>query len=34
MGAVIMLGTLFALLFLIFVGVLRFDPEARGSDRE
>jgi hypothetical protein len=34
MGALIMLGTLFGLLFLIFALVLRFDPEARGSDRE
>jgi hypothetical protein len=28
-GALIMLGTLFGLLFLIFALVLRFDPEAR-----
>jgi hypothetical protein len=33
-GALIMLGTLFGLLFLIFALVLRFDPEARGSRRE
>jgi hypothetical protein len=33
-GALIMLGTLFGLLFLIFALVLRFDPEARRSDRE
>jgi hypothetical protein len=30
MGAVIMLGTLFGLIILIFALVLRFDPEARG----
>jgi hypothetical protein len=29
MGAVIMLGTLFGLIMLIFGVVLRFDPEAR-----
>lgn len=29
MGAVIMLGTLFGLIILIFGLVLRFDPEAR-----
>ena len=29
MGALIMLGTLFGLIVLIFVLVLRFDPEAR-----
>jgi hypothetical protein len=29
MGAVIMLGTLFSLVVLIFGLVLRFDPEAR-----
>jgi hypothetical protein len=28
-GAVIMLGTLFALIVLIFALVLRYDPEAR-----
>lgn len=33
MGALIMLGTLFGLLFLIFALVLRFDPEARGPAR-
>jgi hypothetical protein len=31
MGAVIMLGTLFGLVVLIFGLVLRFDPEARRS---
>jgi hypothetical protein len=31
MGAVIMLGTLFGLIFLIFGVVLRYDPEARCS---
>jgi hypothetical protein len=30
-GAVIMLGTLFGLIVLIFAAVLRFDPEARGA---
>jgi hypothetical protein len=30
MGAVVMLGTLFGLIILIFALVLRFDPEARG----
>ena len=30
MGAVIMLGTLFGLIGLIFALVLRYDPEARG----
>jgi hypothetical protein len=29
MGAVIMLGTLFGLIVLIFAAVLHFDPEAR-----
>ena len=34
-GAVIMLGTLFGLIVLIFALVLRYDPEARGpSERE
>ena len=33
MGAVIMLGTLFGLIVLIFALVLRFDPEARGPSR-
>jgi hypothetical protein len=34
-GAVIMLGTLFGLIVLIFGLVLRYDPEARGpSQRE
>lgn len=36
MGAVIMLGTLFGLIVLIFGLVLRFDPQARrnqGADR-
>ena len=31
MGAVIMLGTLFGLIVVIFAVVLRFDPEARRS---
>jgi hypothetical protein len=34
MGAVIMLGTLFGLIVLIFGLVLRFDPEARRAPRE
>jgi hypothetical protein len=29
MGAVVMLGTLFGLIVIIFALVLRFDPEAR-----
>jgi hypothetical protein len=33
LGALIMLGTLFGLIVLIFVLVLRFDPEARGSSK-
>ena len=33
MGAVIMLGTLFGLIVLIFALVLRFDPEARGPSK-
>ena len=33
-GAVIMLGTLFGLIVLIFGLVLRFDPEARRAPRE
>jgi hypothetical protein len=33
MGAVIMLGTLFGLIILIFALVLRFDPEARGVSK-
>ena len=32
-GAVIMLGTLFGLIILIFGLVLRYDPEARGPAR-
>ena len=32
MGAVIMLGTLFGLIVLIFGLVLRYDPEARRAD--
>jgi hypothetical protein len=32
-GAVIMLGTLFALIALVFGVVLRFDPEARRPSR-
>jgi len=31
-GAVIMLGTLFGLVALVFALVLRFDPEARRDD--
>jgi hypothetical protein len=31
MGAVIMLGTLFGLIVVIFCLVLRYDPEARGT---
>ena len=34
MGAVIMLGTLFGLIVLIFGLVLRFDPEARRAPGE
>jgi hypothetical protein len=34
MGAVIMLGTLFGLIALIFGGVYYFDPEARGASRD
>ena len=34
MGAVIMLGTLFGLIVLIFGLVLRFDPEARRAPSE
>lgn len=35
MGAVIMLGTLFGLVILVFAVVLRYDPEAGGRrDRE
>lgn len=33
MGAVIMLGTLFGLIVLIFGLVLRYDPEARGPSK-
>jgi len=33
LGALIMLGTLFGLIVLIFALVLRYDPEARGSSR-
>lgn len=33
MGAVVMLGTLFGLVVVIYAAVLRFDPEARrGTD--
>jgi len=32
-GAVIMLGTLFGLIVVIFALVLRFDPEARGPSK-
>jgi hypothetical protein len=34
MGAVIMLGTLFGLVAVVFALVLRYDPEARGASRE
>jgi hypothetical protein len=34
MGAVIMLGTLFGLIALIFGLVLRFDPEARRAPKD
>jgi len=34
LGALIMLGTLFGLVFLVFALVLRYDPEARGSSHE
>ena len=34
MGAVIMLGTLFGLIVLIFGLVLRYDPEARRTSGE
>ncbi|CQD16677.1 hypothetical protein BN1232_03614 [Mycobacterium lentiflavum] len=34
MGAVIMLGTLFGLIILIFGLVVRFDPEARRTPSE
>ena len=33
MGALIMLGTLFGLIVLIFTLVLRFDPEARDPSK-
>jgi hypothetical protein len=33
-GAIIMLGTLFGLIVLIFGLVLRYDPEARRSPRQ
>ncbi len=33
MGALIMLGTLFGLIVLIFALVLRFDPEARDPSK-
>lgn len=33
-GAVIMLGTLFGLIVLIFALVLRFDPEARDPSKD
>jgi len=33
MGAVIMLGTLFGLILLVFALVLRFDPEARAPSK-
>jgi len=34
MGAVIMLGTLFSLLALVYWVVLKYDPEARGPRDE
>jgi hypothetical protein len=34
MGAVVMLGTLFGLIVLIFGLVLHYDPEARAPNRE
>jgi len=34
MGQAIMLGTLVGLIVLIYALVLRFDPEARDSDRQ
>jgi hypothetical protein len=34
MGALIMLGTLFGLVILIFAVVFRFDPEARRSPNQ
>ena len=33
-GALIMLGTLFGLIVLVFALVLRFDPEARNQGRD
>ena len=33
MGALIMLGTLFGLILLIFALVLRYDPEARAASK-
>jgi hypothetical protein len=33
-GALIMLGTLFGLIALVFALVYYFDPEARGGDRD
>lgn len=33
MGAVIMLGTLFGLIAIVFALVLRYDPEAGGPSR-
>lgn len=33
MGALVMLGTLFGLIALIFGLVLRYDPEARGPSK-
>jgi hypothetical protein len=33
LGALIMLGTLFGLIVLIFAVVLRYDPEARGPSK-
>lgn len=34
MGAVIMLGTLFGLIVLVFGLVVRYDPEARGTKKD
>jgi hypothetical protein len=33
MGAVVMLGTLFGLIVLVYALVLRYDPEARRTSR-
>lgn len=34
MGVLIMLGTLFGLIALVFGLVLRYDPEARGTQKQ